>query len=920
MSILELLRLIRKHIVLLVLAPVLLVVIVAYLTRNPSYTYSSETTLFTGIATGGGVEMQKTFSFFATNTAFDNLINVIKSRNTQEEVGIRLLATHLLLDGYNPKYISKESYRKFKKMTPQAIYKLVVKNPTTGSAQKQPVISAENVKKPVKGEAKTPVKELKSEAEKVFHTVKHAETLFSIARKYGISVEELKSMNDISGNEIVDGQVLRVSANNIAADQTEVTQNIPEEESDSMISKADTFSFSAVDTSILHQWLPMSISYEAFEQTVQNLIAYMHSSDTNFVYKLLNFSHPHYSVKAISSVNVQRIANSDLVKLKYESDDPGICQHTLSLITDVCIKNYKDIKENRSDAVVKYFEYQVRQSSIRLRIAEDKLLKFNKDNNIINYYEQSKAVAVVKEDLDVLYNNKRMVLEGAAASIRRIETQLGNLQKIQLNSAKMLDLRNKLLNVNTKISTTEIFGKRDSIPAEKINSLKLQAEKLKAELTKTVSDIYGYSHSVDGLPISGLLSDWIKAVLLYEETKAGMEVLGDRIREFRKQYEIYAPAGANLKRIEREINVSEQAYLELLHGLNLAKLKMQDIELSSNIKAVDPPYFPLSPNPTKRSMLVAVAGLLGFLLVFITILATEYLDNTLRNPQKATKILGLNCAGLFPKVYLKPETSNFLFVANRLLEMMIQKINLNLNETGAGPGAKTILFFSTQSNEGKTVLFGNIARKMVNQGYKVLVLSFSRESLRRIELSQTGYSQVQSISSQSGVVRSKDRLAIFKRLLGYPDRRIDYDSPFLESPENYLAPDEFISYQIDESFQSVTDYQDILTRNHIRINYVPDYVLLEIPPVLFYSYPNALVQNCQVPLLVCRANRTWSNADQEALDTLSKHLSQPAIFLLNGVEIPVVETVLGELPKKRSIITRLLKKLIRFQFFERYLP
>ena len=55
--------------------------------------------------------------------------------------------------------------------------------------------------------------------------------------------------------------------------------------------------------------------------------------------------------------------------------------------------------------------------------------------------------------------------------------------------------------------------------------------------------------------------------------------------------------GANLKRIEREISVSEQEFLEILHGLNLAKLKMQDNELSSNIKPVDQPFYPLNPIP-----------------------------------------------------------------------------------------------------------------------------------------------------------------------------------------------------------------------------------------------------------------------------------------------------------------------------------
>jgi hypothetical protein len=78
----------------------------------------------------------------------------------------------------------------------------------------------------------------------------------------------------------------------------------------------------------------------------------------------------------------------DLIKMSYTVDDPGICQQTLEIYNAICIKNYK---ENRSDAVVKYFEEQLAQANNTLKLAEDKLLEFNKSYNIINYYEQSKS-------------------------------------------------------------------------------------------------------------------------------------------------------------------------------------------------------------------------------------------------------------------------------------------------------------------------------------------------------------------------------------------------------------------------------------------------------------------------------------------------------------------------------------------------
>jgi len=906
MKLLDLLRLIRKHLVLLILTPLLLAGLVAYMTRKPTYSYSSETTLYTGIASGGGVEMDKSLSFFATNTAFDNLINVIKSRQTQEEVGIRLLAQHLLLNNPDPKYLSRPSFNRLKQIVPHEIIKLVVK-------KADPKPRKEIQPRPVS----VPVKEAEESKVKLsFHRVKPGETLYGIAKQYGQTPEELKEINEISENYLEVGQVLRIRPFSGKDSTDNPSDTINGQDS---LRPATTFSFTQFDSTETREWLPPNVSREAYEQTVENLISYASHDDTNFVYKLLNYSNPHYSVKAISAVNVQRIASSDLVKLKYENDDPGICQQTLSILTDVCIKNFKDIKENRSDAVVRYFEFQVKQASAKLKVAEDKLLKFNKDNNIINYYEQSKAVAVVKEDLDVTYHNMRIKLAGTMAAITRIEEKLSNQKKIQLNSSEILDLRNRLSEINLKIADLEILGKNDSATLPKLNKLKSESTILKARISNSISKLYTYGHTTDGLPINNLLQDWLTNVLDYENTKAGMAVLGDRIKDFQKQYAVYAPAGANLKRIEREINVSEQAYLELLHGLNLAKLKMQDIELSSNIKAIDPPFFPLSPNPTKRSLLVVVAGLFGFLLVLVTILATEYLDKTLKNPEKATRILGIKPAGIFPKIYLKVGSLNFPFVVNRLSEMFIQQLEWHGKNNAAVKPLK-VLFFSTLSTEGKTTIIGNVALKLKLQGKRVLVLNFSRESLRTQEVSQPGYGENPVAPSTSGDVNMESRGIFFKRLLGYPDTRIDFNSPFLQSPEEFLEPEEYIIYPFDNVYLTARTFKDILSNVQHKVTPDPDFIFLEMPPLVYYPYSAELLYDQDVAIMTCRANRVWTSADQSALDTTTQVLKYPPSFILNGVEIPVIETYLGELPKKRNKLRRILKKLISFQFYNQYKP
>jgi LysM repeat protein len=884
--------------------------IVMYLTRTPVYVYSSETTLYTGIASGSTVEMDKSLSFFATNTAFDNLINVINSRETQQEVAIRLLAQHLMLEHYDVRYISKESFIKLKKMTPAYVRSLVVKSA-------RPVRSSGSKPKPVKPVSLPPVQQAQT-AEYKIHTVKEKETLYSISRMYGMSVDEISELNGIKDNNLTEGQELKVGTKPAGNTNSPATAVSPDTGTMADSATATTFSFTNLNADSQNSiTIPATIKKEDFEKTVENLQAYMASSDTNFVYKLLYFNHPHYSLNSVSKVTVKRIGTSDLVKLKYDSDDPGVCQQTLLLLTEVCVKNYKMVKENRSDAVVKYFEYQVNQASRRLKVGEDKLLKFNEDHNIINYYEQSKAVAIVKENLDVSYHEMRIKLAGRLAAIKRIEEKLGNQKNIQLKSALIIEKRNQLGDINAKIATIETLGATQPIDDQQLVSLKMKSEKLKEEMRTSVNALYDLNNTIDGLPVSTLLNDWLNNVIEYEDTKAGIDVLGDRILEFQKQYAIYAPAGANLKRIEREINVSEQEFLSVLSGLNLAKLKMQDAELSSTIKAIDPPFFPLSPNPTKRKILIIVAALFGFLIVLSTIVATEYFDDTLKNAEKAEKKIGIKAVGIFPKILLKTGSLNFLFITNRLLEMAIQQIDVLIGEKTDLNEPRTILFFSSISNEGKSVTAGNIAWKMKKQGKKVLFLNFSRESLSQTETSQIGYPADYKSVPNTGFVQSKKRTPIFSRMLGYADNRIDVDSPFLQKPENYLDETEYAQYQVNADYFSTLSCRELAERNSYSPQIRPQYIIIEIPPILYYSFPPQMIASADLAILVCRANRVWSDADQGAIDIFKKITVNAPAILINGIELQVIESVLGDLPKKRSRLRRITKNLVRFQFFTR---
>lgn len=789
MTLIDFIRLILRHLVILLLVPLLLGTMVILLTMNPSYEYTSQTILYTGLATGSSIEMDKKFSTQATNSAFDNLINIIKSRETKEEVAVRLLALHLMLPEADPKYISKELYDELKANVPDEIYELI---------------------------------------------------------------------------------------------ETDATSNATNEDSNEVDNE-----------------LPPGIDRNNYEKTVQNLLTLMRSGSDNYMYELFSYEeNKHYSLKALSDIKAQRINSSDLIKLSYTVNDPGICQQTLAIYNDVCIKNYKVIKENRSGSVVKYFENELKKAKKSLDLAESKLLEFNKSSNIINYYEQSKAVAVVKEDLEVDFKAKKAELAGLQAGKKRLEDKLKLQEVIQIKSNNLLKKKKALgkLNYDIGIAQAQLQSSTNQEGLTKIAELKDKAMELNQAIEIGVDELYKYQNTIDGLQISKVLPDWMSSAVETENLKAKINVIEDQKKEFQETYANYAPAGANMKRLEREISVAEQGYLEILHGLNLAKLKLQDSELASDLKTVDPPYYPLSPNPTKRAILIIAAAFLGGILTLGVIFIMEYFDDTLRNAVKANKKTGFSVLGMIPKIILDPRGVNLRFVQKRLIEVITQNILQYFGEQSSSEKPKTIIVFSTQKLEGKTVLAGNIAKALKQDGKKVLLLNYD---------------------DTQEVITKKQKTSILNKLLGYPDTRIDVANPFLADPATYLDVSEYGSYQINSDFYNAKSFSDILPQDKLGLDSVPDFVIIELPPIIYHNYPVELITNADLDILVCRSNRIWSDADESAIGNLRASCTSKLKIVVNGVNLNEVESVLGDLPKTRNKFRKKLKSIFKFQFLSK---
>nr|WP_299340725.1 hypothetical protein [Allomuricauda sp.] len=728
-------RLLLRHISLLIAVPIILASMVFYLTRNEPKVFNSKARIYTGIATGSNIELENTkIDFRATNTAYDNLLNLIKARTTIEIVGLKLFTQHMVLDSADVKIISSKKYGELMQIVPDEVKQLVVKG-------------------------------------------------------------------DI-------------------------------------------------------------------EKTYENFTRLKNSDHTNFIYQLINLDHPDYSIeKILGRIGLRRISNSDFVDIDFESEDPAICQNTLLILCETFVRLNADIKANQSDAVVRYFEGQLNKSTGHLRGAEDELLDFNRTNNIINYYEQTKHIAAEKEEFEIKFFEVLRKYHASKAVLETLESRLEAHELKRISSQSIMNLRKELSQLNFEVSMKTLGLEQDSTQALKnardVAEKKERIRQLEQQMASNVDTLYKTDFDTKSIASTSILADWLQKTIEYEGYDAQLKVMEQKREEFKELYQEFSPLGATMKRLERKIDIAEREYLSLLHSLGLAKLRQQNVELKSNIKLTEVPFYPISPKPSKRMLLVIVAFMAGFVLVAATILVLELLDGNINTAARAEDKIGLKVSSIFPVISNSSKKIDYDYLQNKAVNAISRNIILNQFKKEKENEPVVNMLFSTQETEGKTFICRHLIAKLCELDYRTLHITYDEED---IGLSNDYYTKL--------------RYAVSDQL---------YKISCIK---------EFDKNQIIESFDDF------------------DFVILEIPSIIKNPFPVKLASTMDYTFLVTRANRAWGEADKNALELFNEATTGPEpTIILNGVKVLEMETVVGDLPKKRSIIRKWVKKAVQFRFF-----
>jgi hypothetical protein len=292
-----------------------------------------------------------------------------------------------------------------------------------------------------------------------------------------------------------------------------------------------------------------------------------------------------------------------------------------------------------------------------------------------------------------------------------------------------------------------------------------------------------------------------------------------------------------------------------------------------NIKTTEPqvldePVYPIKPNPSKRLFSVIAAFLAGLVLTAAIIILLEFIDTTIKFPDRLAELSQMPLLGAFPKLPSKPDTKiDMNLLTSRAVDQITQRIRLeDLKQKSRGDQPFTIFVTSTREQEGKTFLGSRIAEKLRVSGMKVLFIKpQEKRSLAEFQA---------QFNTFAGMTEAWD-----------------------------------FEYEIPENFISIRNINELL-RNFTFLTKGYQFIIIELPALLSSEYPAGLVHTGNLTLFVAKASRTWNKADDDMVSLYGTTASHPKCSVLNGCHVDNMESMVGEIPKRRSYLRKLIKKII----------
>jgi len=564
--------------------------------------------------------------------------------------------------------------------------------------------------------------------------------------------------------------------------------------------------------------------------------------------KLLEFLSLYgYDHKSLGrNLSVYRLQRTDYIQIDYSSENPELSAYIVNNLFQQFIRYYKNVRSNTSqesiDTLKSLMEKKKQDLDFKNALlgqaggSVDVGIQSTSTFDLISSFEQS--LAQEKNNQTNLYSSLRKINQRIASASGTKPTSTN-----PADNEELLMLRKAMQDAYTAYLNT---GSTDKALLNRYNQLKAEYQS-KLSSAEPVTNLPKTTES-----LSELIQKKNDIEIDIQTSTSNIASLQGKINTLKGTVYNDATRGATIETLLKDVDLASKEYLA-------AKQKYNDaIDMSSssvnNFRQTLLGQPAITPEPSKRKIIVAMAGISALLTTVLIIILLAYIDSSIKTPGIFARTVNLKLISMVNFMNLKNKNLADI-VANKdggddptdknrhnIFRESLRKLRYEVESSGKN----IFLFASTKKGQGKTTLIQALSHSFSQTKKKVLIidtnfcnndLTVQTEAVPILEKIDTDDSGSKSVTEQIEAVATK-----------------------LSSGNIFVIGSEGGDYTPSE----------ILPRKNI-LHYLPelkkefDYIFLEGPPLNDFSDSKELSQYVEGVIAVFSASEIIKQIDKESI-------------------------------------------------------
>ncbi|SFP94316.1 GumC family protein [Parafilimonas terrae] len=418
-----------------------------------------------------------------------------------------------------------------------------------------------------------------------------------------------------------------------------------------------------------------------------------------------------------SSLNVYRLERTDYIQIDYRSENPELSAFIVNNVYKDFVRYYKFIRTERTSESIDTLQ------SLLERKRQDRMEANQKiaSTGLMNVEDANKSSFDLISSLQQTLDEEQDKLATSQIALRSVNKQLGNAGSpaATVDNSEVLKLRNQMNAANQEYLNS---GSTDQDALNRYNNLKEQYQ----NKIKSVGAATGGSPSL--LDKSTLLQRKGDLEIDIEAAKLHIASLQGKINQLKGSVSNAATRSAQAQSLSKDADLSDKEYLDLLQKYNTAV--DQSNAAVNNFRQILVGQPAIEPEPSKRFLIVGMAGMAVLVCSILIIVFLTYLDASIKTPTIFSRIVNLKLLALINFTNLKNKdiaqvVANTSTTTDKLEKNRENKFRESLRKFRyevENSGKKVFLFTSTKKGQGKTTLIQALSYSLSLSKKKVLII------------------------------------------------------------------------------------------------------------------------------------------------------------------------------------------------------